>query len=266
MRTAKDLITATRQPQKPDALPVEAAVSSSLPQAQFEEGRGLLNKGRASHPCGVEFFRAAADAGHAVATGWLACCHWAGQGVEQSEAEGGRLARVALGERGLQSLADQGDASAQHALGSMHYIGIGVTRDACEAVAWWRMSAEQKYAEAQCDLGLAYREGEGVDKNKGKGAEWFQKAAEQGHVSAQYALAEAYWGGEGVDQNLDEAAGWARKSAEQGHVNAQFSLGQAYKGGVGVARSECTGSARPRSRAMRKRRASLTNGTLRWRM
>ena len=62
---------------------------------------------------------AAADAGHAVATALLARSHWCGFGVENSQAEGGRLARVALDERGLQSLADEGDASAQEALGAM---------------------------------------------------------------------------------------------------------------------------------------------------
>jgi TPR repeat protein len=63
--------------------------------------------------------------------------------VEESKTEGERLARVALDERGLQSLADQGDASAQEALGGMYFSGLGVAKDAREGVAWWRKSAEQ---------------------------------------------------------------------------------------------------------------------------
>jgi TPR repeat protein len=222
----------------PPAPPVAVADNSALPHAQFEEGRTLFCKGRASYPRAVELFRAASNAGHAVATGWLACCDWAGEGVEQSEAEGGRLARVALGERGLQSLADQGDASAQHALGSMYLTGIGVAKGEREAVAWWRKSAEQKYAEAQCALGLAYHKGQGVEKNECK-VEWFRKAAEQGHATAQCILAGAYHAGAGVDQNLDEAAGWYRRSAEQGGVNAQCCLGEAYRDGDGVVKDEC---------------------------
>jgi hypothetical protein len=89
--------------------------------------------------------------------------------VEKSEAEGGRLARVALDERGLQSLADQGDASAQHILGAISN-GISVAEDDHETVAWWRKSAEQGYAEAQCALGEAYRDGEGVDQNLNEAA------------------------------------------------------------------------------------------------
>jgi TPR repeat protein len=68
--------------------------------------------------------------------------------VEKSQAEGGRLARVALDERGLQSLADQGDTSAQQIMGDMCGNGIGVAEDDRKAVAWWRKSAEQGYAVA----------------------------------------------------------------------------------------------------------------------
>ena len=199
----------------------------------------MYRKGPASQARAAELFGTATDAGHAVATAWFASFYWFGFGVEQSEAEGGRLAGIALDERGLQSLADQGDTWAQHALGSMYFNGMGVAEDACEAVVWWRKSAEQKYAEAQFDLAFAYREGAGVDMDKGKALEWIRKAAEQGHAVAQCALANAYRYGEGVDKSLDEAAGWFRKSAEQGVVDAQFSLGQAYQDGAGVVKNEC---------------------------
>ena len=114
MSAAKDTSASTQIPPAapPAAAPVAVAVNSSLPQAQFEEGRALFH--RASQARTAELFTAASDAGHAVATAWLARCYWIGRGVEKSEAEGGRLARVALHERGLQSLADQGDASAMH--------------------------------------------------------------------------------------------------------------------------------------------------------
>ena len=144
--------------------------------------------------------------------------------MEKSEAKGGRLARVALDERGLQSLADEGDASAQHALGAMYSCGRGVAKDGHEAVAWWRKSAEQGYAEAQCDLGEAYQDGEGVDKNLNEAAGWSRKSAEQGHAQAQCALGFAYCKGEGVDKNLNEALDWWLKSAESREANASEAL------------------------------------------
>ena len=113
MGAAKDTSASTPQSTAPTAAaPVAVAVNTPLPPAQFEEGRALFH--RAFQARTAELFTAAADAGHAVATAWLAHCCWYGRGVEESEAEGGRLARVALHERGLQSLADQGDASAMH--------------------------------------------------------------------------------------------------------------------------------------------------------
>jgi TPR repeat protein len=213
-------------------------INHSLPEAQFEEGRRLLDKGRASDSRAAELFGAAADAGHAVAAAWLARCYWYGDGVEESQAEGRRLARAALDERGLQSLADQGDASAQHALGAMHYSGRGVAKDAREGVAWWRKSAEQGYAEGQCNLGTAYCDGVGVDKNMNEAVGWFRKSAEQGYAEAQCLLAEAYREGRGVDRNSNEAVGWFRKSAAQGDLDAQCSLGEAYRDGVGVDKDE----------------------------
>jgi TPR repeat protein len=158
--------------------------------------------------------------------------------VEGSETEGGRLARVALDEWGLQSLADQGDASAQESLGEIYFRGMGVAKDAYEAVAWFRKSAEQGYAEAQLDLGHAYRVGEGVDKNLKEAAGWFRKSAEQGDAQAQYWLGIAFRDGEGVDQNHREAVVWFRKPAEQGDVDAQFALGEAYRDADGVVKDE----------------------------
>jgi TPR repeat protein len=238
MSAAKDLRTSVRQPLAAPPAAAHVAVNSSLPQAQFEEGCAVFNKGRASHPRAVELFRAASDAGHAVATAWLARCYWRGLGVQNSQAAAGRLARVALDERGLQSLADQGDASAQEALGGMYSFGIGVAKDEREGVAWWRKSAEQGYAEAQRDLGCAYREGQGVDKNVNEAAGWFRKSAEQGDAGGQCVLGYAYGNGEGVDHDDREAVVWWRKSAEQGYVISKFALGEAYRDGDGVDKDE----------------------------
>ena len=218
-------------------LPAGADNNISLPQAQFEEARALAGKGPALLPRAAELFRAAADAGHTVATAWLARCYWCGHGVEESEAECGRLVRIALDEQGLRSLANQGDASAQHALGSMYSNGRGVAMDAREAVAWFRKSAEQGDAEAQCELGFAYRNGEGVEIDTNEVVTWLRKSAEQGHAEAQCALGFAYEG-EGVTKDDREAAMWSRKSAEQGWAHAQLALGYAHCAGYGVAIDE----------------------------
>ena len=127
--------------------------------AQFAEGRDLLATGPASYPRAAELFQAAADAGHTIASVWLALCYKHGLVEAKSEGECGRLAGIAQDE--LRALADQGDAAAQHALGEMFNIGLGVPKDQCEAVVWFRKSAEQGNSDGQCELGQAYNDGEG---------------------------------------------------------------------------------------------------------
>jgi Sel1 repeat len=46
-------------------------------------------------------------------------------------------------ERLYRSLAEQGDASAQHFLGKMYESGEGVRRDPVEAAKWFRLAADQ---------------------------------------------------------------------------------------------------------------------------
>ena len=209
-------------------------------EAQFEEGRTLLCKGPASHPRAVGLLRAAAHAGHAVATAWLANTIWHGQGVQKDEAEAQRLARVALDERGLQALADQGDAAAQYSLGAMHGDGLGFAQDRCEAVAWNRKAAAQQHMDAQFALGCvysnryAYHKDAGVVKDDCEAVVWWRKAAEQGSSTAQVALGEGYYYGKGVQQDRRQSVVWWRKASEQGHAEGQYLLGCACSDGEGL--------------------------------
>ena len=181
----------------------------------------LYYTGAASRPCAVELFHTAADAGNAVATAWLAWCYFHGLGVGKDEADGQRLARVALDERGLQALADQGDASAQHALGAMHYAGLGFAQDFREGVVWIRKAAQQGHKYAQGRLGEAYRFGEGVEQDHREAVVWLRKGAEQGNARAQCFLGEAYRDGDGTEKDECEAVTWLRKSAAQGDEYSQ---------------------------------------------
>jgi hypothetical protein len=190
---------------------------------QFEQGRTFLNlAGQASWPRAVEHFRAAADSGHAVATAWLAHCHWYGQGVAKNLTVAQQLAHQIKAV--LLADADHGDASAQTALGSMYRDGLGCVSDQHGAVAWFRKAAEQGDLEAQICLSVAYRDGHGVEQDDREAAVWLRKAAEQEDIEAQYSLGEAYLAGEGVAREECTAMAWFRKAAGQGHEGAQHTL------------------------------------------
>ena len=105
-------------------------------------------------------------------------------------------------------LAEQGDASAQFALGFMYDNGEGVPKDASQAVTWYRKAAEQGDAKAQFNLGFMYANGEGVPKDASQAVTWYRKAAEQGVAQAQFNLGVMYANGEGVPKDYVQAAKW----------------------------------------------------------
>ena len=91
--------------------------------------------------------------------------------------------------RELLPLAEQGDAKAQNSLAAMYALrGTGVSRNATEAVKWWRKAAEQGHEGAQIRLALMFRNGWGVSKDAAEAVKWYRKAAEQGDADAQYWL------------------------------------------------------------------------------
>ena len=137
----------------------------------------------------------------------------------------------------LRAKAEEGDAKAQSELGSAFLFGkLGVTKDAVEALKWFRKAAGQNLAPAQFFLGVCYRDGHGVAKDEAEGVNWLRKAADQNFDQAQFLLGNCYASGQGVTKDYVEAVKWWRKAAEQNVAPAQYELGACYLEGQGVAR------------------------------
>ena len=64
--------------------------------------------------------------------------------------------------------AEQGDATAQWALGACYYSGDGVLKDPKKAEYWYTKSAEQGNDKAQYNLGICYYLGDGILKDHKK--------------------------------------------------------------------------------------------------
>jgi len=62
------------------------------------------------------------------------------------------------------------------------------TKDAAEAVKWYRKAAEQGHALAQTNLGFMYEKGDGVPKDAAEAVKWYRKATEQGLLSRRIIL------------------------------------------------------------------------------
>lgn len=80
--------------------------------------------------------------------------------------------------------AEQGNATAQTLLGSMHRRGKGVSVDHIEALRWFRLAAEQGHPGAQYGLAIMYEQGEGVPTNFVKSYKWANLATANGHSKA----------------------------------------------------------------------------------
>lgn len=116
-------------------------------------------------------------------------------------------------------LAEQGDARAQYAIGTIYRTGRGVAQDYAEALKWYRKAADQGYARAQTALAWMYRNGQGVAKDSSEALSWYRKAAEQGDAEAQTSLGWVYENGDGVSKDVGAAREWYRRAGEAARKN-----------------------------------------------
>lgn len=136
------------------------------------------------------------------------------------------------------TLAEQGDARAQQALGWMYYDGQGRAKDFNKAAYWYTRAAEQGNVTAQINLAQMYAYGKGVTQDLSNAAKWWTRLAEQGDAKSQSALAGLYYRGMGVDQDYSRAVELWLQSAKQGIVDAQRNLGLMYGKGQGVEQND----------------------------
>ena len=111
---------------------------SGEPYFAFANGLTLLR--HRQYENAINWFRMAADKGHADAQTRIGLMYGEGLGVAEDEEEAVKWYRLS---------ADQGNARGQYCLGWAYANGAGVTQDYMEGVVWYRLSADQGYEEAQ---------------------------------------------------------------------------------------------------------------------
>jgi uncharacterized protein len=112
-------------------------------------------------------------------------------------------------------LAENGDVTAQYALGMIYQQGQGVAPDQKEAYKWFRLAADQGVADAEWFVGLMHANGLGIEKNETEAVKWYRLAAEQGYSAAQHFLGVAYANGAGVKRDDVRAYMWLELAAWQ---------------------------------------------------
>jgi TPR repeat protein len=128
--------------------------------------------------------------------------------------------------------AEQGDMTAQLALGTMYFYGNGVIQDYVQALNWLGKSAKQGSRQARKMADVMYESGIGEPANTAKALESYRMAANDDFAGAQFRLGAIYYDGKRVEQDHDEAFRWYTKAANGGNVKAQLFLGIHYVGGL----------------------------------
>ena len=124
--------------------------------------------GGPDYPAAAEWYKLAAEHGHAEAQVYLGFMYMKGQGVPEDQSEAVKWSRL---------VAEQGDPRGQHNLGAAYADGQGVPQDYAEARKWFRLAAEQGEATAQLNLGVMYHEGQGVPQDYVEAHKWYNLAA-----------------------------------------------------------------------------------------
>jgi TPR repeat protein len=105
-------------------------------------------------------------------------------------------------------LAEQGNASAQTALGVIYEHGQGVPQDFRQALLWYIEAAYQGDPDAQSNLGAMYANGWGVPQDYAQAVVWYRQAGERWNAGAQRNLGLMYEHGQGVPQDYVSAHMW----------------------------------------------------------
>ncbi|WP_084399687.1 tetratricopeptide repeat protein [Pseudotamlana agarivorans] len=104
-------------------------------------------------------------------------------------------------------------------------------------------AANEGHVFAQYNIGLMYEQGLGIDKNAEQAVNWYKKSAEQGNSAAQFNLGVCYENGIGTAVDFSKANEWYRKASEQGDGLAVGNLGMLYIRGQGVKVNKIAGIA-----------------------
>jgi TPR repeat protein len=110
--------------------------------------------------------------------------------------------------------------------------GMGVPRDADQALADCRRAAGRGSSWAMNRLGYMYSWGIAVPRDQDKAFEWMMKAAVAGQPVAERNIGERYLHGNGVAPDPVSAIEWLSRAGDQGDVEAYLQLGQIYRDGL----------------------------------
>lgn len=167
----------------------------------------------------AEFYKKAADLGHAKSMYYLANMFCEGNGVEKDYAKAYEWYLKA---------ANHGNANAMASLGGMYEYGEGQEKDMARAYKWYYKAAIRKNAVAMIAIGNIFFYGKGKEKDYVKAFEWYLLAANKGFAVAMSMIGAMYYAGMGITQDRTKAKEWLICAAQKGRNEAKEQLKEWY--------------------------------------
>ena len=134
----------------------------------------------------------------------------------------------------LERLAEDGDAHAQHIIGTAYRDGGLLIPDTAKAQKFLERAAEQDLDAAQYALGKLYLSDDADVHDPTKGIYWLKRSADNGNDYAAYRLGKEYLSGKNVSKDTSTAAEYLRQAADNRNAYAQYLLGKLYLMGEGI--------------------------------
>ena len=134
----------------------------------------------------------------------------------------------------LERLAEDGDAHAQHIIGTAYRDGGLLIPDTAKAQKLLERAAEQDLDVAQYALGKLYLSDDADVHDPAKGIYWLKRSADNGNDYAAYRLGKEYLSGKNVSKDTSTAAEYLRQAADNGSAYAQYLLGKLTLMGEGI--------------------------------
>ena len=157
-------------------------------------------------------------------------------------------------EEQLERLAEDGDAHAQHIIGTAYRDGGLLIPDTAKAQKLLERAAEQDLDVAQYVLGKLFLSDEADVHNPAKGIYWLKRSADNGNDYAAYRLGKEYLSGKNTVKDAETAVSYLRQAANNGSAYAQYLSGKLTLMGEGVPKDmdaayECFAAARDNGHA-----------------
>lgn len=124
----------------------------------------------------------------------------------------------------IKNAAEQGDATAQYALGLMYEYGKGVKLDEKQRIKWFLVAAQSGNEKAQRAIASHYYS----EKQYDKSLTWYRKLASNGDLFAMRQISFFYYCGEGVERDVKQTIAWLKNAAEGGSSDAMYDLSDMY--------------------------------------